>query len=76
MTSREGGGNMSVQVHWSFNKYTEGRFAMLLKLFFSHLKENAFVTMRPTLLKSEQKIMESVITALERGEFPTLYFRT
>lgn len=45
--------NTSVHVHWSFNEYTEERFMVLLQLFFSHLKENAFVTMRATLLKTE-----------------------
>lgn len=48
---------------------------VLLQLFFSHLKENAIVTMRPTLLKTEQKIMESVITASESSEFTALHFR-
>lgn len=49
---------------------------VLSQLFFNYLKENAFVTMRPTLLKTEQKIMKSVTTALEREEFTALLFRT
>lgn len=49
---------------------------VLSELFFISLKENAFVTMRPTLLKTEQKITKSVVIALERVEFTALLFRT
>lgn len=42
------------------------------QLFFNNLKVNTFVTVRPTLLKTEQKIMKSLVIALERVEFTAL----
>lgn len=53
-----------------------GKICVPSQLFFNNLKVNIFVTVRPTLLKTEQKIMKSLVIALEKVEFTALLFGT